>query len=127
MYSCLLFVSCDGFQFLHDDSFWLFSHSVYCIKFIRTSDLKVPLMTFSSRNMSQEPCQTCPLGRPHLHHSLLCPQKKGRNGGNRARLITWEQILLITSRENLTLTYNRSTAIFLWTHPCLRHVSIHSM
>lgn len=119
-----LFVSCNAFQFLHDDSFWIFSCSVYWLfKFISTSALKVPLVTLSSRNMSQELCHTCPLGRLQLHHSLLCPQKKGRSGGNRARLITWEQILLITSRKNLTLTYNRSTAISLWTHPHLRHTS----
>lgn len=102
-----------------------FSHVLFIafFKFIRNSALKVPLMTLSSRSMSQELCHTCPLGKLQLQHSLLCPQKKGRNGGNRARLITWEQILLITSRENLTLTYNRSTAISQWTHPRLRHIS----
>lgn len=55
------------------------------------------------------------LGRSQLPHSLLYPQKNGRSGGNRARLITWEQIPLTTSRENLTLTSSRNTAIFPWT------------
>lgn len=102
-----------------------FSHGLFIVffKFIRSPAIKVPLMTLSFRNMSQELCHTCPLGKPQLHHNRLCPQKKERSGGNRARLITWEQILLITSRENLTLTYNRSTAISPWTHPRLRHIS----
>lgn len=65
---------------------------------------------------SQEPHHSCPLGRAQLQHSPLCPQTNGRSGGNKARLITWEQIPLTTSRGNLTLTSNRNAAIFPWTH-----------
>ena len=65
-----------------------------------------------SRRMSQEPYHSCPLGRSRLRHSLLYPQKNGRSGGNRARLITWEQIPLTTSRGSLTLTSSRNTALF---------------
>uniref|UniRef100_A0A4W2EYT8 glycogenin glucosyltransferase n=1 Tax=Bos indicus x Bos taurus TaxID=30522 RepID=A0A4W2EYT8_BOBOX len=62
--------------------------------------------------MSQEPYHSCPLGRSQLQHSLLYPQKNGRSGGNKARLTTWEQIPLTTSRGNLTLTSSRNTAVF---------------
>nr|KAF6378277.1 glycogenin 1 [Myotis myotis] len=79
------------------------------------------LVASLERKMSPELCHICPLGRPRLRHSLLYPQKNGRRGGNRARLITWEQIPLTTSRGNLTLTSNRNTATFPWTHPLHRH------
>uniref|UniRef100_A0A2K6G9Q3 glycogenin glucosyltransferase n=2 Tax=Propithecus coquereli TaxID=379532 RepID=A0A2K6G9Q3_PROCO len=72
--------------------------------------------------MSQEPYHTCPSGRSQPQLSLLYPQKNGRNGGNRARLIIWEPIPLTTSRGNLTLTSSRNTAIFPWTHPLHRHL-----
>uniref|UniRef100_A0A2I3GYI9 glycogenin glucosyltransferase n=1 Tax=Nomascus leucogenys TaxID=61853 RepID=A0A2I3GYI9_NOMLE len=62
--------------------------------------------------MSQEPYLICPLGRSQLWHSRLYPQKNGKNDGNRARLIIWEQIPLTTSRGNLTLTSSRNTAFF---------------
>lgn len=65
-----------------------------------------------SRKMSQELYHSCPLGRSQLQHSLLYPQKNGRSGGNKARLTTWEQIPLTTSRGNLTLTSSRNTAVF---------------
>uniref|UniRef100_A0A2I2YS20 Glycogenin 1 n=1 Tax=Gorilla gorilla gorilla TaxID=9595 RepID=A0A2I2YS20_GORGO len=48
-------------------------------------------------------------GIPAMAQSLY-PQKNGRSGGNRARPIIWEQILLTTSRGSLTLTSSRNTA-----------------
>ncbi|XP_007471373.1 PREDICTED: glycogenin-1 isoform X3 [Lipotes vexillifer] len=76
--------------------------------------------------MSQEPYHSCPLGRSQLRHSLLYPQKNGRSGGNRARLITWEQIPLTTSRGSWTLTSSRNTALFRghihFTGTCFRYL-----
>ncbi|XP_039096921.1 glycogenin-1 isoform X2 [Hyaena hyaena] len=72
--------------------------------------------------VSRELYHICPLGRSRPQHSLLCPQKNGRSGGNRARPITWEQIPLTTSRGNLTLTSSKNAAFFPWTHPFHRHL-----
>lgn len=121
VFLCLLFVSCNTFQFL---LLCMIIHPGFSHRQL-TAFLKNSLI-FSSqgvsdyallfRKESQEPCHTCPSGRPRLQHSLLCPQKNGRSGGNRARLITWEQIPLTTSRGNLTLTSSRNTAISPRTH-----------
>uniref|UniRef100_A0A2K5MT74 Glycogenin 1 n=1 Tax=Cercocebus atys TaxID=9531 RepID=A0A2K5MT74_CERAT len=60
--------------------------------------------------MSQEPYHIS-LGEIPAMAQLLYPQKNGRSSGNRARLITWEQIPLATWRGNLTLTSSRNTAL----------------
>ncbi|XP_027731691.1 glycogenin-1 isoform X2 [Vombatus ursinus] len=70
------------------------------------------LPAFKARK-SQMQSHICPLGTSALHLNHLYPQKNVRSGGSKARLITWEQIPLTTSRGNWTLTFSRKHLHFL--------------